>query len=238
VPHRRCIETWGGFVLGLAIVPLFLLGVASAVTTLYEGLEASGKYGIAIASVRDLAAAVDRYRSRYQHVPDTKQGLAALVPEFIERVPEDPWGHPYVYDSTDPLWADVVSYGADGQAGGSGAGADISARFGRLGSRPPGYLHPLTTIVLTALPIAAALGAERRRWCATGLAGMCAFWAVLLLATVSPTTRSTLPWLSFAAGLSCLAGAIALLRRLPHAPIFSLVAVIVAYVLLQYVMTA
>ena len=67
---------------------------------------------------------------------------------------------------------------------------------------------------------------------------MCAFWAVLLLATVNPTTRSILPWLSFAAGLTCLVGAIALLRRLPFAPMVSLVAVIVAYLLLQYVVTA
>src|SRR5215470_1239942 len=119
-----------------------MLGVASAVTALYEGLDASGKYGIAIAGARDLAAAIDRYRGRYQHVPDPKQGLSALVPEFIEHVPDDPWGHPYVYDSTGPAWADVVSYGADGQPGGSAAGADISARFGRLGSRPPGFLRP------------------------------------------------------------------------------------------------
>lgn len=234
---RHRIETWGGFALGFAIVPLFLLAVATAVTTLYAGMDISGKYGIAIAGARDLAAAIDRYRGRYQHIPDAKQGLSALVPDFIERVPEDPWGHPYIYDSTSQ-WADVVSYGADGIAGGSGAGADISARFGRLGSRPPGYLHPFATVVLTALPIAAALGATRWRWCATGLAGMCAFWAVLLLATVNPTTRSILPWLSFAAGLTCLVGAIALLRRLPFAPMVSLVAVIVAYLLLQYVVTA
>ena len=234
----RRIETWGGFALGFVVTPLFLLMVSTAVTVLFEGLDTTGKFGVAVAGTRDLAAALDRYRGRYQRVPDAKQGLAALAPEFIERVPIDPWGNPYVYDPSGPDWADVLSYGADGHAGGRGAGADISARFGRLGSRPPGYLHPLTTIVLTGLPIAAALSARKWRWCATGLAGMSAFWAIILLATVSPTTRSIVPWLSFAAGLACLVGAIALLRELAYSPLVSLVAIVVAYLLLQYVVTA
>src|SRR5262249_51835797 len=107
-----------------------------------------------------------------------------------------------------------------------------------LGSRPPGYIRPFASVVLTVLPLAAALSARRRRWCATALAGMCAFWALLLLATtVSPTTRSFLPWLSFAAGLGVLVGAIALLRRLPQAPLLSLIAIIVSFLLLQYVVT-
>lgn len=235
---RRRIEPWGGFALGLAITPLFLLIVATAVTALHEGIDTTGKLGIAAAGTRDLAAALDRYRGRYGHVPDVKTGLAALAPEFLERVPIDPWGNAYVYEPSGPDWADVISYGADGIAGGRGAGADISARFGRLGSRPPGFLHPLTTIVLVGLPLAAALTANRRRWCAASLAGMSVFWAVLLLATVRPTVKSIVPWLSFGAGLACLVGAIALMRRLPYAPLVSLIAVVVAYLLLQYVVTA
>jgi hypothetical protein len=50
--------------------------------------------------------------------------------------------------------------------------------------------------------------------------------------------KSIVPWLSFAAGLACLVGAIALLRKLPYAPLVSLIAVVVAYLLLQYVVTA
>ena len=51
-------------------------------------------------------------------------------------MPRDPWGNPYVYEPSGADWADVLSYGADGQPGGKGAGADISGRFGRLGSTP------------------------------------------------------------------------------------------------------
>lgn len=238
VLQRPRVRTWGGFALGFLIAPLFLLTVAALVTALFKGLDPTGQSGVAIAGARDLVAAIDRYRARYRRIPDLKQGLSALAPEFLEYVPRDPWGHPYVYQPTGVEWADVLSYGADGIAGGQGAGADISGRFGRLGSTPPGFLRSLAALVFTALPIAAALAANRHRWCASALAGMSVFWSVLLLATVHPTPRSLLPWLSFAAGIAGLVGAIALLRRLPHAPMVALVAVIVAYVLLQYVVTS
>jgi general secretion pathway protein G len=236
--QRPRVQTWGGFALGFCIAPIFLLALASIVTFLYEGLDPTGQSGVAIAGARDLVAAVDRYRTRHQRVPDAKQGLAALSPEFLEYVPRDPWGNSYVYENSGVGWADVLSYGADGRPGGTGAGADISGRYGRLGSTPPGWLRSFAAIVFTALPIAAALLAGERRWCATALAGMSAFWAVLLLATINPTPRSMLPWISFAAGLASLVGTIALLRNLPHAPMVTLVAVIVAYVLLQYVVTS
>jgi general secretion pathway protein G len=70
--------------------------------------------------------------------PTTEQGLQALrtKPENVENwqgpylqkdVQNDPWGHPYVYrfpgeHGDEP---DIVSYGADGQAGGDGNNADI-----------------------------------------------------------------------------------------------------------------
>lgn len=229
--------------MGLLISPLLLLAVATTVTAMYDGLDRTGQCGVAIAGARDLAAAVDRYRGRYQHIPDAKQGLAALVPEFLEYVPLDPWGHPYVYQPSGPAWADVLSYGPDGRAGGSGTCADVSARFGRMGSHPPSYLHPLVTIALTGLPLAAALSARKRRWCASALAGASAFWGIMLIATVTSALgtalRTTvLPLVCFATGLACLVGAIALLRNLPHATLLSLVSVVTAYVLLQYLVTA
>jgi general secretion pathway protein G len=239
VSRRRALETWGAFALGLVITPLAMLAVATAVTSLVTGVDRSGEYGVAIAGARDLAAAVDRYRARYHHVPDEKQGLQALVPDFLDRLPLDPWGHPYVYQTTGPEWADVLSYGADGQPGGSGGGADISARFGHLGATPPSYLHQLSTFVMISLPLAAALLARRRRWCAGLLAGISAFWGAILLATVGMALRaSMLPWLSFGAGVACLVGAIALLQRLAHATLTSLISITVAYLLLQYLVTS
>jgi general secretion pathway protein G len=70
--------------------------------------------------------------------PSTDQGLNALRqqpagmdqwhgPYLTKDVANDPWNHPYVYkfpgDHGDE--PDLISYGADGQPGGSGIDADI-----------------------------------------------------------------------------------------------------------------
>ena len=67
-----------------------------------------------------------------------EQGLEALRtkpanvnqwdgPYLKKEIPLDPWGHPYLYrfpgeHGDEP---DLISYGADGQAGGDGMNADI-----------------------------------------------------------------------------------------------------------------
>ena len=61
-------------------------------------------------------------------MPDNREGLQALVPGFIKVLPKDPWGNPYAYvqpGKTGPY--DILSYGADGREGGSGADADITS---------------------------------------------------------------------------------------------------------------
>jgi general secretion pathway protein G len=242
VPKRRRIETWGGFALGVLITPLFLLVLGKCVRAVYDGTDPTGEAGIAVVGVRDLAAAIDRYRARYHHIPDEKQGLSALVPDFIEHIPTDPWGNAYVYQpNTD--WADVLSYGPDGRPGGDGTAADISARFGRLASRPSGLLYLLTTVVLTGLALAATYGARRYQWCNNALSGMSAFWGVMVLITVGMPLHASLhnsivPWLSFIVSVACLVGAIAVWRGLPFGRALSLLSLLVAYMVLQYLVTA
>ena len=71
--------------------------------------------------------------------PSTAEGLAALVRQtpgvaawngpYLKggNIPNDPWSHGYVYRSPGEHGPyDIVSYGADGQEGGSGVAADIS----------------------------------------------------------------------------------------------------------------
>ena len=73
--------------------------------------------------------------------PTTDQGLQALVSRpatspvprqwnpngYLERVPLDPWGRPYVYLSDGARFT-LKSYGADGVEGGEGKFADIDSR--------------------------------------------------------------------------------------------------------------
>lgn len=89
-----------------------------------------------------LASAVQLYRLDNFAYPTTEQGLAALVQRpvteplprnwasngYLDRLPSDPWGQPYLYLSPGVHGDfDIFSYGADGAAGGSGADTDIGS---------------------------------------------------------------------------------------------------------------
>lgn len=88
--------------------------------------------------VASIAQALDLYKLDNGRYPTTEQGLAALVtkPETdpipgnwkacLDRVPNDPWGHPYQYANPGQHGEiDVWSLGADGKPGGEGNDADI-----------------------------------------------------------------------------------------------------------------
>jgi general secretion pathway protein G len=72
----------------------------------------------------------------------TEQGLKALVSPptvgklptnyrpggYIDKIPLDPWGNPYVYELLDGAQAyRIWTYGADGQPGGEGNDRDIAS---------------------------------------------------------------------------------------------------------------
>lgn len=98
-----------------------------------------------IAAKQDLATisqALKLYKLDNMRYPTTEQGLQALVkkptiaPEppnwkgngYLERLPTDPWKHPYQYLQPGLRGEfDVMSYGADGAAGGEGNDADIGS---------------------------------------------------------------------------------------------------------------
>jgi len=79
-------------------------------------------------SMAALATALGRYRFHTGEYPSTQEGLAALAAKswrkkgwdgpYINHVVDDPWGHPYVYE-TRPEGGHPVLYsmGPDGRAG-------------------------------------------------------------------------------------------------------------------------
>jgi len=95
------------------------------------------------AQIEMLGAALDAYRLDNGLYPTTGQGLAALWvfpstgpkpvnwrgPYLRKPVPFDPWGNVYVFQSpgtVNPGAFDLVSYGADGKAGGAGDDSDLT----------------------------------------------------------------------------------------------------------------
>jgi general secretion pathway protein G len=90
------------------------------------------------AQIDALEKALDQYRLDAGHYPSSAQGLAALMtqpageakwqgPYLKKAVPPDPWGNPYQYKFPGEHGEyDLLSFGKDGQPGGSGEAADIT----------------------------------------------------------------------------------------------------------------
>ncbi len=102
------------------------------------------KVTAARSQIETFGLALDTYYLHNDYYPTTAQGLAALVAQpagagaprnwrgpYLKRaVPLDPWGTPYHYESPGSVNAttyDLVSYGRDGQPGGTGEDADITS---------------------------------------------------------------------------------------------------------------
>ena len=90
--------------------------------------------------IESFSSALDLYFLDTGRYPTGSEGLGALVrrPGNVQSwngpylkggaVPPDPWGNPYVYRSPGQHGTyDIVSYGADGTEGGTGAGQDITS---------------------------------------------------------------------------------------------------------------
>ena len=91
--------------------------------------------------VNNLMQALKLYRLDNQRYPTAEQGLKALVTKptgggpippnwksYLERLPNDPWGQPYQYLNPGIKGEiDVMSFGADAQAGGEGKNADVGS---------------------------------------------------------------------------------------------------------------
>ncbi|MCC7346775.1 MAG: type II secretion system major pseudopilin GspG, partial [Variibacter sp.] len=88
--------------------------------------------------IESFGSALDLFYLDVGRYPTGSEGLVALVQRpgslagwngpYLKGgvVPGDPWGHPYVYRSPGQRSNyDIISYGADGQEGGTGTAADI-----------------------------------------------------------------------------------------------------------------
>ena len=132
---------WRGFTLIEVLVVIVILGILAALVV-PRILERPDEARV-IAAKHDIATIVQAlklYRLDNGRYPTTDQGLAALVSRptlpplppnwkpngYLERLPLDPWRNPYQYLNPGLRGEiDVFSFGADGQAGGTGNDADI-----------------------------------------------------------------------------------------------------------------
>lgn len=128
-----------GFTLIELLVVVVIIGLlAGFVAPRYFSQVGKSEVSVAKAQIDALEKALDTYRLDTGHYPSSELGLGALVqkpvaepkwsgPYLRKDVPLDPWGKPYVYKMPGEKGDfDLLSYGKDGQPGGSGENADLS----------------------------------------------------------------------------------------------------------------
>jgi len=130
-----------GFTLIEIMVVVFILGLlVTLVAPKILGLTDDAKRTKAAADLRAIEQALHLYKLDNGNYPTTDQGLKALVtkPEsgviparwnsegYLEKLPVDPWGHPYLYLSDGERYT-LKSLGADGEEGGEGKYADLDS---------------------------------------------------------------------------------------------------------------
>lgn len=126
------------------VVLVIVMGLAGIVTVNVVRHQAEARVKTAQLQIGVLEQALQSYHMEQGRYPTQAQGLEALVARPTvapaprtypdtgylgrQRLPLDPWGSPYVYLSPgrqgEPF--EIISYGSDGEPGGTGTAADLS----------------------------------------------------------------------------------------------------------------
>ncbi len=129
----------------ILVVLVIVMGLASIVTVNVVRHQTESKVKTAQLQISQFEQALQSYHLDHGRYPTQAQGLAALVgrptvPPMPDRYPDggylartrlplDPWGNEYIYLSPgrqgQPF--EIISYGSDGEPGGTGHAAEISS---------------------------------------------------------------------------------------------------------------
>ncbi len=136
--HHMVISVRGFTLLELLVVMVILGLLAGYVGPKYFAQIGKSEVKVARAQIDALDKSLDQFRLDNGHYPSLEDGLIALVtrpasearwdgPYLKKSVPQDPWGHPYIYRIPGEHGEyELLSYGKDGQQGGEGEAADIT----------------------------------------------------------------------------------------------------------------
>ena len=140
--ERRTESRRGGFTLIEIMAVVLIIGLLTTLVgiAIVPQIDKS-RVSTARVQVKMLDAAIETYRMDSAVFPTTEQGLDALVREPADarnyqpggylrqrRIPVDPWGNEYQYESPgqhNDYSYDLWSFGSDGAPGGEGNDADI-----------------------------------------------------------------------------------------------------------------
>ena len=128
-----------GFTLIEIMVVVFILGLlVTLVAPKIIGRTDDARRTKAAADIKAIEQALDLYKLDNGFYPPSIDALVGASAHraggfgggsegYLDKVPIDPWGNPYVYltDGNRPV---IKSFGADGSDGGDGKNADIDSR--------------------------------------------------------------------------------------------------------------
>ncbi|MFO8009161.1 MAG: type II secretion system major pseudopilin GspG [Candidatus Brocadiia bacterium] len=142
VPHKACLNRAAGFTLVELMIVIVIVGIlATLIMPRVLDRPEQARRVKAKAQISSFTNALGMYKADTGQFPTTAQGLEALVSNpgvegwqeggYLQhgKLPKDPWGNDYVYMSpgTHSTDYDIVSYGRDGEPGGTDFDADIQS---------------------------------------------------------------------------------------------------------------